>query len=479
MKILLTRGEDINMDLGSSVDILNRVCDTIEFENYEKTINLGPTSSYIDFEEEVDLLGKRLCNATRDYAIYVTSRKYRDNYFYHAAKNIMILSFSDWKYYTNLPLENGLLYFIAHALAIRIDRSFRHQETTGCVFDFLGNKTNVDIGMKMGYVCENCLQRLKEKISSLPNGERILIDLIEILRVLSNASKFGTKILDLHKEPEIESLDWSAFEDEISQLYRELGADVKQNVDLLGFQIDIYVEEATPSKQKIRSAVECKFYKEKIGNKVVNDFSRIVKTLKDSGIVDRGIIVSYSGFTKDASLVAAATGIELLHFKDLKVRAGAGRKLSAQKPTMTLEKIIEEKERDGEKRKERAPNVFVLMPFSKDLEDVYYLGIAETAKKLGCSCERIDEIEFVGDIVEKIRDSIMNSRIIIAELSLANPNVYYELGYAHALNKPTILISNNVSFAPFDVRGYNHIIYKNIIDLRKKLKNRLEAMVQT
>lgn len=469
----------MDIDLGKCVDILNRLCSTIAFENYEKPINLGPASSYIHFEEEMNLLNKSLSGVVKDYTIYITLRKYPDSYFYHSAKNMMMLSFSDWKYYTNLPLENGLFYFVAHAIALRIDRSFRHEGTTGCVYDFLENKTDVDIGMKMGYICDNCLQRIWKEVHYEPDGAGILVDLIEILRVLSNTSKLGKKILSLHEETEIESLDWSTFEDEVGQLYRGLGADVKQNLDLSGFQIDLYVEEVTPSKQKIRSAIECKFYKERIGNKLVNDFSRIVKTLKDSGLVDKGIIVSYSGFTKDAYSVASATGIELLHFNDLKARAGTGKKVTRQEPAQTLKEIIEEKELEETKRKERAPNVFVLMPFSTDLDDVYYLGIAETAKKLGCSCERVDKLEFVGDIVEKIRDSIVNSGIIIAELSLPNPNVYYELGYAHALNQPTILISKDVSSAPFDVRGYNHVIYKNIMDLRKKLEKRLKAVMQT
>jgi hypothetical protein len=477
VKILLARGRDIDIDLKRSADILNRVCSEIEIETCEGPIDFGTVSSYIVFEEEIGSLDKSLSRISRDYVIYVTSRKYPDNYFYYAAEDMMILSFSGWKYYTNLPLENGLFYFIAHALALRIDRSFRHEGTTGCVYDFLENKTDVDIGMKMGYICEDCLERLRKKTANSPDRAKILVDLIKVLTVLSNASKLGRGILGLHEEIDIGSLDWSTYEDEVSQLYRDLGADVKQNLDLSGFQIDLYVEEETPSKQKIRSAIECKFYKEKVGNRVVNDFSRIIKTLKDSKLVDKGIIVSYSGFTKDAHAVAASTGIELLHFKDLKTRAGAGRKVSAQEPTQTLEKVIEEKEHEENKRKERAPGVFVLMPFSTDLDDVYYLGIAETAKKLACSCERVDEMEFVGSIVEKIRDSIVNSRIIIAELSLPNLNVYYELGYAHALKKPTILISKDISKAPFDVKGYNHIVYKNIIDLRRKLERRLRVII--
>ncbi len=128
-------------------------------------------------------------------------------------------------------------------------------------------------------------------------------------------------------------------------------------------------------------------------------------------------------------------------------------------------------------REQKSPHLFAIIPFSSDMDDVYYLGIHETARALGCSCDKVDQIEFVGPILDKIYDSIKNSRIVLAELSTPNVNVYYELGYAHALGKPTILITKDISASPFDVRGYNHIVYSSIRDLRSKLKARLEAIL--
>ncbi len=118
------------------------------------------------------------------------------------------------------------------------------------------------------------------------------------------------------------------------------------------------------------------------------------------------------------------------------------------------------------------------MPFSPELDDVYYLGIYETAKALRYSCKRLDEAQFVGNILDKICEFIKNSKFVLAEISYPNENVYFELGYAYALGKPTILITKNISSTPFDVRGLNHIIYTNIRDLRNKLKNSLLALQQ-
>lgn len=479
MKILLVQDEGVNTDLSKCANILNGISNTVNFEHLKGIVSINPSSSNVEFIKEVNLLSEELSEIKRDYVIHITFRKYPDNFFYHAIHNTMILSFFGWKNYTNLPLENGLFYFISHALALRIDRNSntRHLETTGCVYDFLSNKTAVDVGMKMGYICEGCLPRIKEKTKKTGSFANILIDLMEILTVLSNASRLGKSVIKPYQTREITRLNWSTFEDEVSGLYRQIGVKVKQNVNLAGFQIDLLVEEETQSKQKILSAIEIKFYDKKLGNRIVNDFARIVQTLKDSRMVDKGIIVSYSGFSQDAFLVSEKTGIELLHYNDLKQMAEKTEKLLIKETEKTPEEILEKKLLEVAKRKERSPKIFVLMPFSHNLNDLYYLGILETARKLNCHCERVDKIEFTGSIMEKINESIINARVIIAEVTSQNLNVYYEVGYAHALNKSTILITKDVSTAPFDLSGYNHIVYEDIRDLKTKLGNRLKAIL--
>jgi hypothetical protein len=50
---------------------------------------------------------------------------------------------------TNLSKNNGLLYFIVDYLALILDETnFRHYELTGCIYDFLANKTGIDDGMR-------------------------------------------------------------------------------------------------------------------------------------------------------------------------------------------------------------------------------------------------------------------------------------------------------------------------------------------
>jgi hypothetical protein len=289
-------------------------------------------------------------------------------------------------------------------------------------------------------------------------------------------TQLGLKVTLDYKQKKVllESYNWMSFEEEVAAIYRSLGATVKQNVNLAGLQIDMVVEETTPSKQHLRIAVECKFYKDHVGNRIVNDFSRVVQTLKQSGLIDKGIIVSSSGFTQDARLVAEKMGIDLITVDDLK-QAISDRGIEL--PTVPAGKPKKPPAPSLPKRIKRIPRIFIIMPFTPELDDVYHLGIREVVAKVGGSCERADEMQHVGGIVEKIYDSIKGADIIIAELTAANPNVYYEVGFAHALGKPVILLTRNIQNTPFDLRVYNHVIYSSIVDLRERLDRMLSQIM--
>jgi hypothetical protein len=54
---------------------------------------------------------------------------------------------------------------------------------------------------------------------------------------------------------------------------------------------------------------------------------------------------------------------------------------------------------------------------------------------------------------------ITGAKVLVAELTGRNPNVFYELGLAHALNKPVVLISSNQDDVPFDLQHIRVIYY--------------------
>lgn len=121
-------------------------------------------------------------------------------------------------------------------------------------------------------------------------------------------------------------------------------------------------------------------------------------------------------------------------------------------------------------------HVFVAMPFSEEVVDVFYYGIQAPIHKHGFICERIDHSTFVGDIVEQIRAKIDSAAVVVADLTGSNPNVYLEVGYAWGRGKPVILIARRLAELEFDVRGQKCLGYSSFKDLEEKLDRELESL---
>lgn len=121
------------------------------------------------------------------------------------------------------------------------------------------------------------------------------------------------------------------------------------------------------------------------------------------------------------------------------------------------------------------PFAFVLMPFDEKFSDVYRFGIKEAASAQGIIAERVDEQIYKEGILERIYNQINASDLIIADMTDKNPNVYYEVGYAHAKEKLCILLTSNAEDIPFDLKHRRHIIYDGSIGY---LKNQLSMELQ-
>jgi hypothetical protein len=105
---------------------------------------------------------------------------------------------------------------------------------------------------------------------------------------------------------------------------------------------------------------------------------------------------------------------------------------------------------------------FVMMPFANPVGGYYdsiYKPAIEKAKLKG---DRADaDLYGTGKIVEQIWKGINSARVLLAELTNRNANVLYELGLAHALHKPVILVCSkaNEEDVPFDLRHVRVIYY--------------------
>jgi hypothetical protein len=108
---------------------------------------------------------------------------------------------------------------------------------------------------------------------------------------------------------------------------------VERNADLAGNQIDVYVEMALSHGILHRLAVEAKDWASTVGIKIVNDFATIVKLLKDKSLVHEGVIVSPSGFSKEASEAARCHGIRLLRPADLDSMVAEAEKAGVKRPS--------------------------------------------------------------------------------------------------------------------------------------------------
>ncbi len=118
---------------------------------------------------------------------------------------------------------------------------------------------------------------------------------------------------------------------------------------------------------------------------------------------------------------------------------------------------------------------FVLMPFDQSFNDLYRLGIKETAASLGIVAERVDEQLYREGILERIYRQIEAADIIIADMTGKNANVFYEVGYAHAKDKLCILLTNDDADIPFDLKHRRHIVYHgSITTLRSQLTEELK-----
>jgi len=120
------------------------------------------------------------------------------------------------------------------------------------------------------------------------------------------------------------------------------------------------------------------------------------------------------------------------------------------------------------------PFIFVLMPFDVQFNDTYKFGIKGAAEDVGAYAERVDEQIFTEGILERIFNQISKADVIVADMTGRNPNVFYEVGYAHALGKLVLLLTQNADDIPFDLKHKPHIVYAGEIEtLREELSRRL------
>ncbi len=102
---------------------------------------------------------------------------------------------------------------------------------------------------------------------------------------------------------------------------------------------------------------------------------------------------------------------------------------------------------------------FVVMPFEHAFNSEYEKVIKPAIELAGLKCVRGDEIYTRQATIDDIWHSIRTARVVIAELSGRNPNVMYEIGLAHAIGKPIVLVTRDEKDVPFDLKALRYVFY--------------------
>jgi hypothetical protein len=132
-----------------------------------------------------------------------------------------------------------------------------------------------------------------------------------------------------------------------------------------------------------------------------------------------------------------------------------------------------------EKSRMRQTMCFVLMPFSVDFDVLYENAIRPAVETMQwLLCLRADEIYGPHPIMADIWKSINDASILIADLTGRNSNVLYELGLAHARQKPVVMIAQDISDVPFDLRAIRCLIYTNNRTGRAVLEEQLKRTLR-
>jgi hypothetical protein len=106
------------------------------------------------------------------------------------------------------------------------------------------------------------------------------------------------------------------------------------------------------------------------------------------------------------------------------------------------------------------PEVFVVMPFRKKWStSVYDTMIKPAVEAVGLECTRGDTPPRVGDLSQTIWNALMRAGLVVAEVSVPNANVFYEIGLTHALGKDCFILKQRNAKVPADFGGSHYYEY--------------------
>ena len=122
---------------------------------------------------------------------------------------------------------------------------------------------------------------------------------------------------------------------------------------------------------------------------------------------------------------------------------------------------------------------FIAMAFASEMDRAWKVGVEPALSGAGYRPYRVDVDPHIDRIDTKVMAEIKNSRLVIADVTLQRPGVYFEAGFAIGLGLPVFwsVREDDLPNVHFDTRQYNHIVWKTEEQLAENLNTFILAIV--
>jgi hypothetical protein len=187
--------ETLTVDLQRLVAGLNELSAGVMFKVGGGPVNIsGDILNYPSTHKKLTLPNADLSSG-QVLEFIATVKRYDNNYFYEFHESIGVFSFAGWERLTQLPMINGVVYFTCQILSDSLELGESHSQSTGCLNDFLWDKTAVDVGMRSAFLCPKCRSQFVSH--SVSDKEKAIFGTLEVLLdQLCLASRSGLSVLD-------------------------------------------------------------------------------------------------------------------------------------------------------------------------------------------------------------------------------------------------------------------------------------------
>ncbi len=129
-----------------------------------------------------------------------------------------------------------------------------------------------------------------------------------------------------------------------------------------------------------------------------------------------------------------------------------------------------------QKSEQPSLKAFVLMPFDPEFDKIFNDLIKPALEEVGYDVNRADDILSQQNILKDIVRGIAEADLVVADLTTVNPNVFYELGISHTMQRPTVLLTQSIEDVPFDLKSYRVIQYSVRFDEAPRLSQTLKEL---